>query len=227
MKIGIIGTGIVGKTLAAKLVEIGHDVMIGTRNVSQTLSRPDKDVTGKQSFGEWHKQNSKVKLGTFEETAKHAEVILSATSGAAALEPLKLAGAVNLRGKILMDISNPLDFSKGMPPTLTLCNTDSLGEQIQRAFPEVKVVKALNTVNAFMMVNPGQLAGGDHTIFVCGNDAGAKAAVTGYLKNWFGWKDVIDVGDISSARGVEMILPLWVRLFGLLKSPVFNFKVVR
>jgi len=168
-----------------------------------------------------------VKVGTFEETARHAEVILSATSGAAALEPLTLAGALNLRGKILVDISNPLDFSKGMPPTLTVCNTDSLGEQIQRAFPEAKVVKTLNTMNAFMMVNPGQLAGGDHTIFVCGNDAGARVAVTGYLKDWFGWKDVIDLGDISASRGMEMILPIWVRLFGLLRTPVFNFKIVR
>ncbi len=227
MRIGIIGTGMVGKALAAKLVEIGHDVMIGTRNVNQTLSRADKDMAGNPPFGEWHKQNPKVKLDTFEQTAKHGEVIMSATAGGAALEPLKLAGAVNLKGKILMDISNPLDFSKGMPPTLSVCNTDSLGEQIQRAFPEVKVVKTLNTTNALMMVNPRQLANGDHTMFVSGNDAGAKTAVTGYLKDWFGWKDVIDLGDISTARGTEMLLPIWLRLFGGLKTPVFNFKVVR
>jgi hypothetical protein len=226
MKIGIIGTGVVGKAFAMKLVEVGHDVMIGTRNVSQTLSRPDKDVAGKP-FGEWHKQNPKVKLGTFEQAAKHGEVIMSATSGAASIEPLKLAGAANLKGKILMDISNPLDFSKGMPPTLSVCNTDSLGEQIQRTFPDVKVVKTLNTTNAYVMVNPRQLAGGDHTLFVSGNDAGAKAAVTGYLKDWFGWTDIIDMGDISTARGTEMLLPIWIRLFGVLKTPAFNFKIVR
>src|SRR5437867_8933072 len=162
MRIGIIGTGMVGKALAAKLVEVGHDVMIGTRNVGQTLSRPDKDVAGNPPFGEWHKQHSNVKLGTFEQAATHGQVVISATSGAAALEPLKLSGAANLNGKILMDVSNPLDYSKGMPPTLSVSNTDSLGEQIQRAFPQVKVVKTLNTTNAYMMVNPHQLADGDH-----------------------------------------------------------------
>jgi len=227
MRIGIIGTGMVGKALAAKLVEVGHDIMIGTRDVSQTLSSPNKDVAGNPAFGEWQKQNPKVKLGTFEQAAKHGEVIISATSGAASLEPLKLAGTANLKGKILVDISNPLDFSKGMPPTLSVCNTDSLGEQIQRTFPDARVVKTLNTTNASMMVNPRQLAGGDHTLFVSGNDASAKAAVTGYLKEWFGWEDVIDMGDISTARGTEMLLPIWVRLYGVLKTPVFNFKIVR
>lgn len=227
MKIGIIGTGMVGKALAVKLVEIGHDVMIGTRNLSQTLARTEKDMGGNPPFAEWQKQHSKVKLGTFEQAAQHGEVIISATSGAAALTPLKLAGAANLKGKILMDISNPLDFSMGMPPTLSVCNTDSLGEQIQRTFPDVKVVKTLNTTNALMMVNPRQLVGGDHTMFVSGNDAGAKSMVTGYLKDWFGWKDVIDLGDISTARGTEMLLPIWIRLYGVLKTPAFNFKIVR
>ena len=226
MRIGIIGTGVVGKTIAAKLNEVGHDVMIGTRNVSATLSRPNKDMMG-ATFSEWHKKHPAVKLGTIAEAAKHGEIVINATAGAAALEPLQLAGAQNLSGKILIDISNPLDFSKGMPPTLTVCNTDSLGEQIQRAFPDTKVVKTLNTLNALMMINPGQLAGGDHTLFVCGNDAPARATVTGYLKEWFGWKDVMDLGDVSAARGMEMILPIWVRLLGVLKTPAFNFKIVR
>jgi hypothetical protein len=138
-----------------------------------------------------------------------------------------LAGEANLNGKVLIDIANPLDFSQGMPPTLTVCNTDSLGEQIQRAYPNVKVVKTLNTVNAFLMVNPGQLANADHTMFVCGNDAAAKAQVTEWLKGWFGWKDVIDLGDITNARGTEMLLPIWVRLWGALQSPMFNFKIVK
>jgi len=227
MKIGIIGTGMVGKSLAAKLVDIGHDVMMGTRDVAKTLASAAKDYAGNLPFGEWQKQHPKVKLGTFVDTAKHGEVIISATSGAASIDPLKLAGASNLKGKILMDISNPLDFSKGMPPFLSVCNTDSLGEQVQRAFPDTKVVKTLNTTNAFMMVNPGSLANGDHTMFVCGNDAGAKAAATGYLKEWFGWKDIIDVGDITSARGTEMLLPIWVRLYGILQTPAFNFKIAR
>jgi predicted dinucleotide-binding enzyme len=227
MRIGIIGTGMVGKALAAKLVSIGHDVMMGTRDVGTTLASASKDVGGNPPFAEWQKQNAKVKLGTFADAARHGEVVISATSGAASLEPLKLAGPANMKGKILIDISNPLDFSKGMPPTLTVCNTDSLGEQIQRAFPDVKVVKTLNTTNAYMMVNPRAVGNGDHTMFVCGNDASAKAAVTGYLKEWFGWSDVIDLGDITSSRGTEMILPIWVRLFGILKTPAFNFKVVR
>jgi 8-hydroxy-5-deazaflavin:NADPH oxidoreductase len=227
MKIGIIGTGMVGKALAAKLVEIGHDVMIGTRNVSQTLTRTEKDAGSNPPFSEWQKQHPKVRLGTFEQAAQHGEVIISATSGAAALAPLKLADAANLKGKILMDISNPLDFSMGMPPTLSVCNTDSLGEQIQRSFPDVKVVKTLNTTNASMMVNPRQLVGGDHTMFVSGNDAAAKSMVISYLKDWFGWKDVIDLGDISTARGTEMLLPIWIRLYGILKTPAFNFKIVR
>jgi predicted dinucleotide-binding enzyme len=226
MRIGIIGTGMVGKALATKLVAIGHEVMIGTRDVSKTLTSTAKDVAG-NSFAEWQRQNPKVKLGTFADAARHGEVVISATSGSASLEPLTLAGATNLKGKILIDISNPLDFSKGMPPTLTVCNTDSLGEQVQRAFPDVKVVKTLNTTNAHMMINPRSVANGDHSMFVCGNDAAAKATVTGYLKEWFGWTDVIDLGDITSSRGTEMILPIWVRLFGILKTPAFNFKVVR
>lgn len=227
MKIGIIGTGVVGKTIAAKLADIGHDAMIGTRNVTATLASTAKDVGGNPPFPEWQKQHARVKLGTFADAARHGEIVVSATSGTASLEPLKLAGAANLKGKILIDISNPLDFSKGMPPTLSVCNTDSLGEQVQRAFPDVKVVKTLNTTNAVMMVTPRSLANGDHTMFVCGNDAAAKSTVTRYLKEWFGWSDVIDLGDISASRGTEMILPAWIRLFGMLKTPAFNFKIVR
>jgi predicted dinucleotide-binding enzyme len=131
-----------------------------------------------------------------------------------------------LNGKILVDTSNPLDFSKGMPPSLTVCNTDSLGEQIQRAFPQVKVVKTLNTVNAFLMVNPA-LVPGDHDLFVNGNDPEAKATVTGILKDWFGWKSVLDMGDISTARATEMLMPFWVRMWGVLQTPMFNYKIVK
>jgi predicted dinucleotide-binding enzyme len=147
--------------------------------------------------------------------------------GTGSLSALTLAGAENLNGKIVIDISNPLDFSKGMPPTLSVCNTDSVGEQLQKAFPGAKVVKTLNTTNAYLMVDPSRLAGGDHTMFMCGNDAEAKAKVTDLLKNGFGWKDVLDLGDISAARGQEMILPIWLRLWGALKTPNFNFKIAR
>ena len=126
---------------------------------------------------------------------------------------------------MLIDIANPLDFSAGMPPTLFVKDTDSLGEQIQRAFPDAKVVKTLNTINATLMVDPAELADGDHTIFVCGDDAGAKATVTELLRS-FGWKDVIDLGDITTARGTEMLLPIWLRLMAPLGTPAFNFKIV-
>jgi predicted dinucleotide-binding enzyme len=153
-------------------------------------------------------------------------LIVNATAGAVSLEALEQAGEDNLSGKVLIDISNPLDFSKGMPPTLSVVNTDSLGEQIQRRFPEAKVVKTLHTMNAYLMVDPAQLAGGDHSVFVSGDDPEAKAAVTDLLRS-FGWTDIIDLGDITTARGTEMMLPVWLRLFGALQKPVFNFKIVR
>jgi 8-hydroxy-5-deazaflavin:NADPH oxidoreductase len=227
MKIAVFGTGMVGQTLSAKLAELGHEVMIGTRDTAKTLARSDKDAYGNPPFSEWQQQHKGVKLGTFAEAARHGEWIINATSGAGALEVLKLAREENLNGKVLIDTSNPLDFSQGMPPSLLVSNTDSLGEQIQRAFPEVKVVKTLNTVNAHLMVNPAQLAGGDHTLFVSGNDSAAKLHVTDLLKNGFGWQDVIDLGDISTARGTEMFLPLWTRLWGALQTPIFSVKVVR
>jgi predicted dinucleotide-binding enzyme len=140
---------------------------------------------------------------------------------------LREAGAANLANKILVDISNPLDFSKGMPPSLSVVNTDSLGEQIQRELPGTKVVKTLNIVNAYLMVDPRQLAGGDHTMVICGNDAAAKQEVTRLLTDGFGWRDVVDLGDITNARGSEMFVALWVRLFGALGTPMFGMKVVR
>jgi len=148
------------------------------------------------------------------------------TNGSASLDALALAGADALAGKILVDVANPLDFSKGMPPQLFVFNDDSLGERVQRAYPTTKVVKSLNTVNCHVMVEPSRLPG-EHTMFVCGDDVDAKATVTEWLRAWFGWKDVIDVGGISSARGTESYLPLWIRLWGALGTSEFNVKVVR
>jgi len=227
MKIGIIGTGMVGQALAAKLSELGHDVVIGTRDVSATLARTSPDGYGNPPYRTWQAQHPKIRLATFAEAAAHAEIVINATSGGISVAALTQAGEENLNGKILIDIANPLDFSKGMPPSLSVCNTDSLSEQIQRAFPRVKVVKTLNTVNATVMVDPARLAGADHHIFVSGNDAGAKTKVTELLKSWFGWRHIIDLGDITTARGTEMLLPVWVRLFGTLKTPMFNFKIVQ
>ena len=206
MKIGVFGTGMVGKVISTKLVQLGHSVKMGSRTANN------------EKAGEWVKASgADASQGTFSEAAAFGELLFNCTSGMASLEALKIAGERNMNGKILIDISNPLDFSKGMPPTLSVCNSDSLGEQIQRAYPQIKVVKTLNTLNCNIMVNPS-LVPGSHDIFVSGNDPGAKAKVTDILKNWFGWKTVIDLGDITTARGTEMLLPLWVRLMGALQS---------
>jgi len=226
VRLGILGTGTVGKTIAARLVGLEHDVMVGTRNPEETTSRTEPDPYGNPPFSAWQEEHPEVKVGTFAQAAAHGEMIVNATAGAVSLKALEQAGEDNLSGKVLIDISNPLDFSKGMPPTLSIVNTDSLGEQIQRRFPEAKVVKTLHTMNAYLMVDPAQLAGADHTVFVSGEDPEAKAAVTGLLRS-FGWTDIIDLGDITTARGTEMMLPVWLRLFGALQKPVFNFKVVR
>ncbi len=215
MKIGILGTGMVGNTIGTKLVQLNHDVMMGSRSKTN-----DKAAAWVKASGPNASQ------GTFADAAKFGETLFNCTHGMASLEALKLAGAENMKGKVLIDIANPLDFSKGMPPTLSVCNTASLGEQIQRAFPDAKVVKTLNTMNCKIMVNPSLLPG-DHDVFVSGNDQTAKAKVTEILKTWFGWRSVIDLGDISTARGVEQLLPLWLRLLGVFGSANFNVKIVK
>src|SRR5262245_42542309 len=217
MKIGILGTGMVGNALGTKLVSIGHQVFMGSRTADSDAGRQWLNIVG-----------DKAKIGTFADAAGFGEIVLDCTNGANSLPALRQAGAANLRGKILIQVGNPLDMSKGMPPTLTVCNTDSLGEQVQREFPEVRVVKALNTVNCEIMIAPSRLAG-EHDLFICGNDTGGKREVAGLLSEWFGWKpaNIIDLGDISNSRGTEMFLPLWVRLWGVLGTPHFNVHVVR
>jgi predicted dinucleotide-binding enzyme len=217
----------VGQTISGKLVELGHEVMVGTRDVAKTLARTEPHPYGFPPFSVWQQQHPAVKLGTFAEAAAHGEIVINATNGTASVAALQSAGEANLTGKLLIDIANPLDFSQGMPPTLAFCNTDSLGEQIQRTFPNVRVVKTLNTVTAGLMVNPRQLADGEHYIFVSGDDAAAKAQVVNWLTTWFGWKQVIDLGDITTARGTEMYLPLWLRLWGALGTGIFNIQVVK
>lgn len=227
MNIAVFGTGVVGQTIAAKVAQLGHPVTIGTRDVAATMARAGSPDGWNPAFADWQRLHPDVRLATYAEAAASGEILFNATSGAGTLSALEMADAGNLNGKILIDISNPLDFSQGMPPRLTVCNSDSLGEQIQRAFPGVRVVKTLNTVTASLMVNPRQLADGDHHVFISGNDAAAKAQVAAILKDWFGWRDVVDLGDITTARGVEMYLPLWLRLWGFTQSPNFNIKIVR
>jgi predicted dinucleotide-binding enzyme len=226
MRIAVLGTGSVGPTIAGALAALGHDVLIGTRDPQATLARTEAGPTGGPPFAAWHAEHSSVGVATFADAAAGAEIVINATNGAGSLEALNAAGAENLAGKVLIDVANPLDFSRGFPPSLNPVNTDSLGEQIQRAFPEARVVKTLNTMTASVMVDPAAVAGGDHSVFVSGNDAAAKETVTGLLKG-FGHRDIIDLGDLTTARGAEMILPLWVRLWGTLGTATFNFKIAR
>ena len=230
MKIAVFGTGSVGQTIASKLADLGHNVMIGTRDVKEKLASTEKDSYGNPPFKEWHKSNSKVQLGTFSESAQFGSIIINATHGGSSLLVLKMAGTNNLSGKILIDIANPLDFSKGMPPSLLpgLNNTNSLGEEIQKSFPETKVVKTLNTMWCGLMVNPKMIGGGDHINYLSGNDASAKTEVKTLLKQ-FGWKDdnLIDLGDITGARATESILPIWLRVWGVTQNGAFNFKLVK
>lgn len=229
MKIGIIGTGSVGQTLASKLFSLNHQVMIGTRNVEDKLANEARDHFGNAPFAEWYKQNKHINLGTFAEAAEFGEMIINASEGLHSIDALLRAKEQNLKSKVIIDISNPLDFSKGMPPTLyaELSNNNSLGEEIQRTFTETKVVKTLNTMWAGIMVNPSMVNNGDHTNFICGNDVEAKEKVKSILHE-MGWKNesILDLGDITSARGIEGILPIWLRIMGVRQTGAFNFKVV-
>jgi predicted dinucleotide-binding enzyme len=223
VKIGVLGTGPVGRALSSKFITLGHDVMMGTRDVADLLKRNDPLLPGRQPFRSWFEQNVQVRLGTFAEAAAFAEILFNATDGSGSVAALAQAGEENIGNKILIDVANPLDYSQ-RPPVLAIANTDSLGERVQRLLPNARVVKTLNTTNVLIMVNPG-LVPGDHDVFIGGNDAGAKAQVTDILVDWFGWKNVIDLGDITSARATEMLYLMWLRVHVTLGTPVFNFHV--
>jgi len=225
MNIAVLGTGMVGQAIAGRLHELGHSVVVGTRDPASTLARTEPDGMGNPPFAAWHAAHQGVALATFADAAAGAELVVNASNGNTSLDLLRLAGAENLAGKPLLDIANPLDFSAGFPPTLFVKDSDSLAEQIQRAFPEAKVVKTLNTLTASLMVDPKSL-GASSTIFVSGDDAEAKATVIGLLES-FGHDDVIDLGPLETARGTEMLLPVWLRLMGALGTAQFNFKIVR
>ena len=213
MRFGVLGTGTVGQTLATKLAELGHEVTMGSR------------AAGNEKAVEWARKAGGSE-GSFADAAAAGEVVVNATAGSASVEALKAAGAENLEGKVLIDVANALDFSQGVPPTLTVANDDSLAEQIQREFPDARVVKSLNTVNADVMVQP-KIVAGSHNIFMAGNDGGAKGQVAELLQS-FGWEgeDILDLGDITAARGMEMYLPLWLRLYGATGTPRLNIKVL-
>lgn len=210
MQLAILGTGAVGRRLAAGFAASGHDVVLGTRDPEATRARDD-----------W---SGDLPLATYADATRGADVVVTAVAGNVAAEVLAAAG--DLTGKVVLDPSNPLDFSQGFPPSLGVCNTDSVAEQLQRAHPEARVVKALNTVNNALMLDPGQLAGGDHTMFLAGDDADARAVVRRLLEE-AGWTDLIEFDTLSAARGMEMWLPMWVRLMQQLGHGDFNIKVVR
>ena len=214
MKYSVLGTGMVGQTVATKLVSLGHDVFMSSR------SKEHEDAK------KWLEQvGGRGRIGTFGEAARFCEIVVNCTQGAFSLSVLQSVDRKDLAGKILIDIANPLDFSHGTPPTLTVCDTDSLGESIQREFPESRVVKTLNTVNCLVMVDPKRVPG-DHDLFICGNDEAAKATVKALLRD-FGWQSIIDLGDITNARATEQLMPIWIRLYTKFGTGDFNFKVVR
>ncbi len=227
MKIAVLGTGVVGQTLSEKLATLGHEVTIGTRDIKKSLATTGTDRFGRPAFGDWQKAHTNIQVATFADAAAFGELIINATLGVGSLDALQQAGKNNMKNKLLLDISNPIDYSTGMPPSLSVSNTDSLGEQIQRAFPETKVVKSLHTMSSYVMVNPS-LVPGDHTVFLGGNDTEAKLKIRGLLIT-FGWKDenILDLGDITTARQTEQMLPIWVKILMLLQNPFFNFSIVK
>jgi len=213
MRIGVLGSGAVGQTIGSRLVQLGHEVMMGSRDAANPTA-----ITWSK------KEGPRASFGTFANAAAFAEILFNCTLGSASLDALRQAGAENLDGKILIDTANPLDYSTDIW-TLTVCNTDSLGEQIQRTFPRARVVKSLNTMNCIVMVEPGKLA--ERTaVFVSGNDTDAKAVVISILRDWFGWQSVIDLGNIATSRGVEMFVVMWQSLRMWTSSHRFNIKVV-
>jgi predicted dinucleotide-binding enzyme len=213
MQIGILGSGVTAQTIGSKLIQLGHEVMLGSRDEAH----PSAVVWARD-------QGQHALYGTFMNAAAFGEIIFNCTMGSASLAALNQAGLENLSGKVLIDTANPIDRTTDRW-TLTVSNTDSLGEQIQRSFPETRVVKTLNTVNANVMVDPAKLLERTH-VFVSGNDIEAKAVVVRILRDWFGWKEIIDLGGIETARGVEMYVLLWHNLRNAISSQRFNIKVV-
>ena len=211
MRIGVLGTGEVGQAIGGKLVSLGHDVMMGARALNNEKATGFARRTGS-------------KAGTFGDAARHGELIFNCTSGDGSVAAIR-QGAGYLAGKTLIDIANPIDGASGFPPALSISNRDSLGETIQREFPEAHVVKALNTVASAIMVDPAILPG-EHVVFVSGNDSGAKTQTTELLRS-FGWRSIIDLGDITTARGPEQYLPLWLRLWGATGTIEFNIALVK
>ncbi|MEU1196187.1 NAD(P)-binding domain-containing protein [Streptomyces sp. NPDC005813] len=215
MRYAVLGTGEVGRTLGGKLIELGHEVSLGSRVKDNPAAVEWADSMGP---GAGH--------GTFAEAAAFGEVVVNAVGGRVALTVLRSVDEAHLDGKIVLDVSNPIAFEEGQV-RLAPVESDSVGEQIQRAFPNTRVVKSLNTINCHLMVDPAMVPG-EHQIFVSGEDQSAKEQVTALLGE-FGWPPhrVIDLGGIRTARAAEMMLPLWLTLFQHIGHPEFNVEVRR
>ncbi len=213
MKIGILGSGDVGQVLGRGFAQAKHEVMIGTRSPQDKKLQPLLKLVG--NLGS---------TATFPQTVTFGEVIVIALKGEVVESVLKDIGPKPFAGKLVIDVSNPLDFSKGMPPSLFVGWTDSLGERVQRLLPTAKVVKCWNTVPNSLMFRPS-LAGTQPTMFICGNEVSAKIAMKQFLQE-FGWKDVIDIGGIEAARYLESLVALWVRVTGALGNWNHAFKVL-
>ena len=214
MRIGVLGTGMVGQAIATRLTQLGHEVRMGSRDAGNEKARGWVMASGPRASH-----------GTFSDAASFGEVVFNCTSGEGSIAALKSAGEKNLDGKVVIDVANPLNMKKVPLPELLYCNDDSLAERIQRELPRARVVKALNTMNCQLMVDPKKVPG-QHDVFLCGNDADAKAKVKEILRE-FGWHEPIDLGDLTASRGMEMILPIWIRLMVTLKTPMFNFRIAR
>ncbi|MDX6257388.1 MAG: 8-hydroxy-5-deazaflavin:NADPH oxidoreductase [Frankiales bacterium] len=213
MRYAVLGTGPAGQAISARLAGLGHDVAMGTR-----------DATSPKALA-LAAEHPDVRVATFEAAATGAEVVVNATGGAVSLDVLHAAG--NLDDKVIVDISNPIDPASGFPPSLTVANTDSMGEQIQAAFPRARVVKSLNTINCDVMVDPA-IVPGEHLVFVAGEHQDAKATVAAMLQQ-FGWPPyrIVDLGGIDAARATEMYLALWIRLNLAGGGHLFNIAVNR
>jgi predicted dinucleotide-binding enzyme len=227
VKISVMGTGMVGRALAGRLGEVGHEVVVGTRDPAALLARTEPDAMGTPPYAQWQEQHPEVGLVPAAEAGASAELLVNATAGTASVAALTGAGLADRPGLVVLDVANALVFGAGPAPTLAVANTDSLGEQIQRAFPRARVVKALNTMNCEVMARPDRVPG-DHVVFVAGADAEAKELVRGVLAD-LGWRGscIVDLGGITAARGTEMFMPLWLSLMGALGTSDFNLQVNR
>jgi predicted dinucleotide-binding enzyme len=226
MKIAVLGSGFAGRTLAAGLADLGHDVTIGTRDVTATRQKNEPDRMGNAGYAVWAQDFPHIGLARFADAAAGADLFVNATAGNGSIAALTAAGAANLGGRVLLDVSNPLEFSQGFPPNLFVKDDDSLGEQIQRAFPDARVVKALNTMIGDVMTTPKSVADGNHSVFLSGDDSEANRVISELLAA-FGWADVIDLGGIQTARATEMMVKIRLLVMTSLGTPIFNFSIAR